>query len=159
MNISASDERLLHRFLDGALAGEEAVACRSRLAAEPALRQGLAGLQQLRAAFAEARQPVMAAPAGFTAGVLAAARRLPTQVELREAGDWDAVAGPGMVRLCRRLLLAAAVLFGLGLLSQSGLFGDGRADTLQAAPDEVHREMQRLDALPLLEPGMERRRQ
>lgn len=159
MKLPASDERLLHRFLDGAMGGDEAAACRARLQAEPQLRQGLAALQQLRAAFAEARQSAAVAPAGFTAGVLAAARRLPSRDDLRDAGEWGSEAGQGLLRLCRRLLLAAAVLFGLGLLSQAGLFGDGRADTLQAGPDDVQREMDRLDSLPLPGPGTERRRQ
>jgi len=47
--------------------------------------------------------------------------------------------------LCRRLLVAAAVLFGLGLLWHAGVFGEGRGDSLQAAPGDVQREMDRLD--------------
>lgn len=149
MNFPASDDRLLHRFLDGVMGADEAAACRARLQAEPRLRQQLQALQQLRVAFTEARQPATVAPAGFTTGVLAAARRLPSRDDADLDGAWGEGGQQGLLRLCRRLLLAAAVLFGLGLLTQAGLFGDGRADTLQAAPGDVQREMDRLDAVPL----------
>ena len=68
-------------------------------------------------------------------------RQLPARdrLEQQEVGD-------RVVRLCRRLLLAAAVLFGLGLVWHSGLL-DTRSDQLEAAPDEIHQEMERLDAL------------
>lgn len=142
MKLSTRDLRLLHRFLDGAMGGDEVVAFRTRVEAEPQLRQELQALQQQQRAFQDARQPVVAAPAGFTAGVLAAARRLPNRTELHESE-----ASEGMRRLCRRLLIAAALLFGLGLAWHVGVFGDDRADTLQAAPGDVKREMDRLDAL------------
>lgn len=141
MTSSATDTRLLHRFLDGELAEAEAQALRTRLAAEPDLRAALQALQQQHQAFAAAARSGFAPSAGFTQGVLAAARRLPSRTALREAE-----AGEGLVRLCRRLLLAAVVLFGLGLLWHGGLFGGSNAP-LQAAPDEVAREMERLDAI------------
>jgi len=142
MNLSTRDLRLLHRFLDGAMVGDEVLAFRARVEAEPHLRQELQSLQQQQRAFQDARQPVMVAPAGFTAGVLAAVRRLPNRTELQESGLTE-----GMARFCRRLLIAAALLFGLGAAWHVGVFGDDRADTLQAAPGDVKREMDRLDAL------------
>lgn len=140
MTSSHDDLKSLHRFLDGELDAAANAALRARLAAEPELRQLLAGEQRLRDGFAAARTPVVAAPAGFTAGVLAAVRRLPSrdQLELQEVGD-------RIVRLCRRLLIAAAVLFGLGLVWHSGLL-DAHTDKLEAAPDEIRSEMERLDA-------------
>lgn len=147
MNLSAHDERLLYRFLDGALAGAELAAVQQRLAAEPALQRALDGLREQQRAFAtagslSAGRSGGGAPAGFTAGVLAAARRLPTRLELREAEQGDR-----LLQMCRRLLIAAAILFGVGLAWQFGVVGGSRADTLQAAPDDVRREMERLDGL------------
>lgn len=151
MKLSATDERLLHRFLDGELPDQEAAACRTRLEsgleADAVLRQGLQELQQMRRVVAAARAPLVAAPAGFTAGVLAAARRLPSREQMQKLEVEQAAVGQGLMTLCRRLLIAAAVLFCVGLAWQSGLFGDRRADTLQAAPGDVQREMDRLDAL------------
>lgn len=142
MQIPKNDVRLLHRFLDGELAGDEAAACRARLEREPLLRQGLQELQDRARGFAIARTTGVVAPAGFTAGVLAAVRRLPDREALRAAE-----VGPDLVVLCRRLLLAAAILFGIGLLWQSGLFVGRSTDTLQATPSVIDREMQRLDAI------------
>lgn len=141
MNLSNDDRKNLHRFLDGELDAAAAAAFRERMAADPELRGELAGERALRAGFVAARADVVVAPTGFTAGVLASVRRLPArdQIERQEVGD-------RVVRLCRRLLLAAAVLFGLGLVWHSGLFEE-RADRLEAAPDEIQREMERLDAL------------
>ncbi len=51
-----------------------------------------------------------------------------------------------LARRNRRLLLAAALLAGLGCAWHAGLFERERAATLEAAPDEVQREMERLDA-------------
>lgn len=91
------------------------------------------------AATASARRP----RADFTAGVLAAARQLPTRQQLQQADE----VGSAMV-FCRRLLFAAALLGALGLLWRSGLIAVGHgADTLQAAPDDVRHEIDRLDAL------------
>lgn len=142
MHLSPNDERLLYRFLDGELADDDAAACRARLEREPLLRQGLDELRDRVSGFATARTAVIAAPAGFTAGVLAAVRRLPDR-ELLRASEVE----PQLIVFCRRLLIAAAVVFGIGLLWNSGLFDTRRADTLQARPGEIDREMQRLDEL------------
>ncbi len=142
MKLSTRDLQLLHRFLDDAMGGDEVVAFHARIEAEPHLRQELQALQQQQRAFQDAGRPVVAAPAGFTAGVLTAVRRLPNRTELQQAQ-----LGEGMARFCRRLLIAAALLFGLGIAWHAGVFGDDRADTLEAAPADVAREMERLDAL------------
>jgi anti-sigma factor RsiW len=149
MNQSHEDLKNLHRFLDGEFDAAATAAFRARLAAAPELRRQLEAERAQREAFAAARQGVVVVPAGFTSDLLAAVRRLPSrdQLEQQEAGD-------RVVRLCRRLLLAAMFLFGLGLVWHSGMF-DAQSDKLEAAPDEVHREMERLDAL-ILEGAIER---
>lgn len=141
MNLSHDDQKTLHRFLDGELDAAAAAAFRTRLQASPELRRHLAAEQQLRGGFVAARGDAMAPPAGFAAGVLAAVRRLPSrdQLEQQEVGE-------RVVRLCRRLLVAAVLLFGLGLVWHAGLL-EARNDKLEAAPDEVQSEMERLDAL------------
>lgn len=143
MTLSGHDERLLHRFFDGALPAAEAQAVRERLASEPAWQAAHAMLLRQRELFAAAAAdaPARLRP-GFAAGVVAAVRRLPARAELREA-ELAAVVG----RWCRRVLLAAAVLFGLGLLWQVSGVVTGRGDSLQASPNDVQREMDRLDGL------------
>jgi len=140
--VSENDQRLLYRFLDGELVADEAAACRARLEREPLLRQCLQELQDGARGFATARAETMAAPAGFNAKVLAAARRLPDRAALRESE-----LGDRMMVLCRRLLIAAAILFGIGSLWHSGLLDGRSTDSLQASPAAVEREMKRLDGV------------
>lgn len=136
------DELQLQRYLDGELPPDDAAACTARLAADPAFRRRHDEARALRSAFAAARGEGRRASAGFTANVLAAARRLPSREELQQH---DVVGGGTM--FCRRILLAAAVLAALGLLWRSGLVSNPGQDTLQATPDEVQREIERLDAI------------
>ena len=145
MKLTHTEELLLHRFLDGELAAAQTAAFEARLAAEPLLRRHLEDARALRAGFAKAQISEVTGPtpsAGFTAGVIAAALRLPSRQEMERD---DVVTG--LVRGCRRLLIAAAVLFGISLAWHAGLIDGGRSATLEAAPGEVQQEMDRLDAL------------
>lgn len=145
MRLSQDDERMLDRLLDGELDASAASALQARIDAEPSLRSAFEGRQCVRAAFAAARGVQVAAPAGFTANVLAATRRLPTRGELEQAD-----VGESIVRLCQRILLAAVVVVGLGWALYGGLLDrtfSSSGSTLEAAPDDVQREMDRLDAL------------
>ncbi len=142
MQISSHDQRLLQKFSDGEMNQVEAAAFQTRLEAEPALRSGLAELEELARGFVTGRSQTFSAPAGFSASLLAEVRQLPNRIQLREAE----VSGAALV-LCRRVLIAAAILFGIGLCWHAGLFPDGRNDTLEAAPAEVEREMERLDEI------------
>src|SRR5262245_46257659 len=108
MKLTHTDELLLHRFLDGEMDSAQAVAFEARLAAEPRLRRHLEDASALRAGFAAADAGAPAPRAGFTAGVLAAARCLPDRQQLKRD---DVMAD--FVRACRRVLIAAAVLFGI----------------------------------------------
>ncbi|MBL8748202.1 MAG: hypothetical protein JNK78_03515 [Planctomycetes bacterium] len=150
MKISHDDEGNLHRLLDGELLPEAAVALRARIAAEPALAARFRALEGLRSCFAGDRfagERGSGAPlsAGFTAGVLAAARRLPSRHEMdeQEVGD-------GVIVVCRRLLLAAAVVVAFGLVWRSGVIGrvfEVSHGALEAESSEMEQEIQRLDAL------------
>jgi len=143
MQLSSADQRLLQRFHDREMGAEESVAFRRRLENEPDLRRGLAALEKLSGGFVAGREPAFAAPAGFTAGLLAEVRQLPGRIALQEAE-----LSAGALTLCRRVLLVATILFGLGLCWQAGLFDVEGATTLEATPvDEVEREMKRLDAI------------
>lgn len=142
MKISPEDERNLDRLQDGALAPAEAAALRARLDAEPLLRAEWAARQHFRSARAAAGATTFAAPAGFTASVLAATRRLPSRREIEEQEI-----GTSIVRICRRILIAAAVVVGLGFAWQAGFFGGGRDSRLEASPNELQKELERLDAM------------
>ncbi|MCC7398497.1 MAG: hypothetical protein IT455_15610 [Planctomycetes bacterium] len=135
------EDLLLQRYLDGELDAAARAACDARLLTEPQLRQRLDSLRGFAAGFAAMRAEGRRAPAGFTAAVVAAARRLPSRQELQQA---DVTAGA--VAFCRRLLLAAAILTVGALGFHFGLFRH-QPSTLQATPDEVQQEMDRLDSL------------
>jgi anti-sigma factor RsiW len=141
------DELLLQRYLDDRLDPAQRAAFDARLAAEPALQRAAAAAQALRLGFAAARGAgpghATGPSAGFTAGVLAAARQLPSRPQLERA---DLAAGAAS--FCRKLLLAAAIVAGLGALWQSGIVSRSATPHLQAAPSiEVEREIERLDGL------------
>ena len=55
----------------------------------------------------------------------------------------------GAVRLCSRVLLAAALVLGVGLAWHAGLLDGGRSGALEAAPGTIEQEMERLDQLIL----------
>src|SRR5262245_759507 len=131
------DMLLIDRYLDGALASAELAAAKTRLEAEPALRACLQARTRLRRGFVAGRAATFAAPAGFAEGVVAAARRLP--VAPGEPAERT-------VRVCRRLLIAAAAVMIGALLWRSGLFREGGNGTLQAAPDAAQRVIDALDA-------------
>lgn len=141
MNLPHRDELHLQRWLDGELSPPEAAAFEARVAAEPLLRRRAEAARGLRHAFAGARAAVMRPSATFTTDLLAAARRLPSRDQLQQA-DLAASA----VAFCRRLLLAAAVLAVAGFSWHAGCSEHAGPETLQASPDEVLREMQRIDA-------------
>lgn len=136
--LAANDERLLNRFVDGELPATAMDDCRRRLEQEPRLRQHLQELQAVRACFRTASPAAVAAPAGFTAGLMAAVRqRSLTQSWRDEAGD-----APQLTRLCRRLLVAAALLIGTAAIWHLGLFRHHEPSVVEAA-----NELQRLDRL------------
>jgi len=138
MTRSDRDCRLLDRFLDNALTGDELAACRRRLELEPALRAQLQERAWLRRGFTAGRDDGVRPPAGFAAGVVAAARRLPAAAGAGDPRDF--------VQLCRRLLLVAAAVLVVSAVWHSGLFSGATEDTLQAAPDEVKQVLELLDA-------------
>jgi anti-sigma factor RsiW len=143
----SNDDQQLQRYLDGELSETDAAAFAARMLADNDLRQRVDAMKQVQLGFASvseasAADPV-AAPAGFTAGVLAEVRRLPSREQMQQTDLSE-----GAIRLCRRLLLAAAILLGMGLGWQSGLFSPNGSDRVEAAsPAEIEAEMQRLDDL------------
>jgi len=146
MSFSKTDQQL-QRYLDGQLSESEAAAFAARMLSDGGLRQQVETMERVRAGFASeagtAKAGVMRAPAGFTASVMAEVRRLPSREQLQQNDIAEAT-----VRLCRRLLLAAALLLGLGLGWHSGLLSPNGSDRIEAAtPEQVDAEMQRLDDL------------
>jgi anti-sigma factor RsiW len=131
MSLSSADELLVQRHVDGELAPAAAAAFAARLAAEPVLRQRVESLPALRTG-------------DFAGKVMAAVRQLPSRQQLEQAG-----AAGGAAMFCRRLLLAAALLAGLGLAWGLGLCDGGAPQELHATPDEMQRELDRLDGILL----------
>lgn len=154
MTLSTADARLLARWLDGELPGAAGAAFAARVAGEPGLAAACAAERRRRELVAAAAAvPTPRARPGFTSGVLAAVRAAGPVPRTPDADP------ELLVSFCRRILLAAAVLAVVGLAWQFGWLQAGGARggqapaTLQAAPDTVQREMERLDALLRAEEG------
>lgn len=145
MSFSETD-KLVQRFLDGELSGSEGAAFAARMLSDSTLRERVEAAQQIQSCFAaeaSSRRRDVQPAAGFTAAVISEVRRLPSRVELQQED-----LAKSAVRLCSRLLLAAALLIGLGLGLQAGLFNPNGSGQIEAAsPTEVDAEMQRLDGL------------
>ena len=127
------------RYVDGQLSPAERAAFAMRLSREPALATAVRLTQSLRAPFAAVRdaESSQLSP-GFAARVLHAARRLPTPAERGVAAPGqlldDSLADTTALPLARRMLVAAAFIFGLGLLTFGGLLRRGDSSRLEAAP-------------------------
>ncbi len=140
MTLSQRDDSLLQRHLDGALPADAAAAFAARLLAEPELARAADAARAQRALLQAAAGPARTPSARFAAGVVAAARQLPTRQQLEQA---DLVATA--IRVCRQLLVAAAILAAVGALWHAGMIGPSRADTLQASPGALEQEIRQLD--------------
>jgi anti-sigma factor RsiW len=140
----SNDDRKLQRYLDGELSPSDSAAFAAQLLTDSSLRRRAEAMKQAQVGFENLREngDFARAPAGFTARVMSEVRRLPSREQMQQQDMAE-----GAVRLCRRLLLAAAILFGVGLIWQTGLMSPNGATTVEAAPEDIQREMQRLDAL------------
>ncbi|MFN9442511.1 MAG: hypothetical protein ACK6DH_09575 [Planctomycetota bacterium] len=141
MTLEPDDTVLVQRHLDGELAAAAAAAFAARLRTEPELARAVAAAHAQRDLLRAAAGPGRRASARFAAGVLAAARALPTRLQLQQA---DAVAAA--VRTCRGVLLAAALIAAVGALWHAGLFGARAPATLQASAGEMDQAIRSLDA-------------
>ena len=143
MKLSQCDLLLLQRHLDGELDAAATAAFATRLAAEPALQRAADEAQSVRGALAMAGAGrSMRPPTSFTSNLLVAARQLPTRQQLEQADVAAAAIG-----LCRRILLAAAILAGVGLAWHAGFVNGEQPTIMQANPADVQHEVDRLDAL------------
>lgn len=142
---SVNERIVVSRYVDGEMTGDDLVSFRRRLAAEPALREIVSEVEELRGWFRRGSvlPPIPASP-GFTASVLAAARRLPTREELQAEETNARTYENELVTCARRISLAAAVVFGLSLLMFATLNVPQDASQLMANP-ELQLEMDRLD--------------
>ena len=142
MNLSHQDEMLVLRHLDGELSPMDAALLVARLDAEPALRECHAAAASLRGAFVMAREGAPRPRAGFAAGVLNAVRQLPTRLQLEQADVAERIVG-----ICRRLFLAAVLLGGIAFAVGADLFDNDASRPLQASPDEIQQELDRLEGI------------
>ena len=140
MTLDPDDRILLQRHLDGELAAAVAAAFAERLRSEPELARAAADAAAQRDLLRAAAGPGRRASPRFAAGVVAAARALPTRLQLQQA---DAVAAA--VRTCRRVLLAAAAVAAVGALWHAGLLGGSAPATLQASAGDVDQAIRQLD--------------
>lgn len=129
------------RYVDGQLSAEARVDFEARLLREPALARAVQATRELRAPFAIVRDDAPPRlPPDFAARVVVASRRLPTAAE-RGVDTADT----GTFALARRLLIAAALILGLGLLMFAGLLRHADSGRLEAAPVQ-QKKLDDLDA-------------
>lgn len=145
MSLSREDQQI-QRYVDGQLSESDAAAFAARMLSDGGLRQRVEALEQVQAGFASVldANDAKLAPAGFTAAVMSEVRRLPGRDQLQHMDVAE-----GTLRWCKRLLLAAALLCGLGLAWHSGLLSSTGSSKVEAAPGDVEREMDRLDKLAM----------
>jgi hypothetical protein len=128
------------------MTGDDLVSFRQRLAAEPALRDIVSEVEELRGWFRRGSvQPHIPASPGFTASVLAAARRLPTREELQAEETNARTYENELVTCARRISSAAAVVLGLALVIFATLNVPRDASRLEAGVNARLRAMEVLD--------------
>ena len=131
------------RYVDGELSAELRSAFEARLPRDHALAQAVSETRELRLLFAPSRDPVppVLSP-GFRTRLLQEVRSLPSRddllAELGEEGELEQAQGASS-ETARRLLLAAALIFGLALLMFSGLLRGADTARLEATPDLLRR--------------------
>jgi anti-sigma factor RsiW len=140
MTLTQSDRLQLQRHLDGALDAAAAAAFAARLLAEPQLARAADEARTQRDLLRRSAGPGLRPSPRFAAGVVAAARALPSRQQLEQS---DLVAGA--IGVCRRVLLAAACVAAVGALWHLGLVGSPSPTTLQASASEAEQEIRRLD--------------
>lgn len=143
--LNEREMRVVARYVDGELAGEESAAIERRLVQDPDLRAAVDELREFRGLFAAERDVAPPRPtAGFRDRVLGEVQRLPTADELRATETSRVVE---FEAFCRRLMVAAALLIAVGVLAFAGFVHSGDTGELEASETEVRQEMERLDAL------------
>jgi anti-sigma factor RsiW len=148
------------RYVDGQLTKAECLAFELRMQRDPQLLLAVEAVRALRVPFAAAAAvPPPPAPAGFSKRVLQAVRRLPVADETGPGATLEP-SEVGVVQLVRRSLLAAALIFGLGLLMFAGLLRRADSSRLEAAPGTHKKLLDDLDQkikARLEKPGPEKR--
>ena len=114
-----------------------------RMAAEPALRAHVEELQGMRGMFRAEPAPAVQPSLGFQARVLDEIRRLPTGEQLASV---DRAGGIEFESYCRKFLVAAALIIGIGVLVFAGLLRQADSGELEATPEAIRAEMEQLDS-------------
>ncbi len=145
---SVNERIVVSRYVDGEMTGDDLVSFRRRLAAEPALREIVSEVEELRSWFRrDAVQPPIPASSGFIASVLAAARRLPTREDLQAEETNARTYENELVTCARWISLAAAVVFGLALLTFATLNVPRDANRLEAGVNARKLVMEQFDQM------------
>jgi anti-sigma factor RsiW len=133
--MNKQDEIRLARYLDGEMPTAERAEFDTRLQRDPILRAALDSAEEPSRALRDARQEPLRAAANFSATVLDRVRRMPSRDELVQlTATEENIAA--FITYGRRLLVAAVVLFGLGLLFGFNLVRNDHGPELQAIGDK-----------------------
>ena len=135
---SRVDEMQIARYLDGEMSAADRAGFESRLQEDAALRAALQAAEESCRILREACPAPLRAPAGFRSGVLDAVRRMPSREELVQLTTSEENVAQ-VVAFARRLLVAAAVILGLGLLLGLDLLRADEGAELQA--DEADQQL------------------
>lgn len=146
--LNDADRQSAMRFVDDEMSSDECQKFEARLAKEPALAAVVDDYRGLQSAFVA--EPAPQPSAGFFERVQReVAAGGPRDGDLMTEGDAVPASLHDFEALCRRLIVAAALLIGLGLLVWGGLIRSADSGKLEASPAEMRQEMERLDALLL----------
>lgn len=122
----------IHRYLDGELPAAERQAFEVELRRDPVLREATDAAREQSQLLRRAAPATSPAPHGFRDAVMAWVRQQPSRDDLvrltgEEASTVDTV------RLARRILVAAVLVFGLALLFGMRFLGTPDPESLQAS--------------------------
>ena len=153
MNLSKTDRTLVARYIDDELDAQERAQFEQRLASDLTLSSAVTDARShrdlLRAADPVASGPVASgqvAPAGFAAGVLDSVRGMPARSELVEQVREEEAVGDA-VTFSRRIAMAAAVLFGIGVLIGAKVLLTTDTDEIQASQAQMRKLDERVKAM------------
>ena len=139
--VNKQDETRIARYLDGEMVDAESKEFDVRLQEEdPILCAALRTAQEQSRVLSDACREPLRASASFSTAVLDKVRRMPSRDELEQiTASEDNVAA--VVAYGRRLLVAAAVIFGLALLFGFNLLRDDVGPDLIADDEKLMKEL------------------
>ena len=138
------DERSIARLVDGEMSPGARAEFERRVDAEARLRGAVETAREQARLISSTDPEPMCAPLDFSAAVLDRVRRMPSRDDLmRQSHDEEVEVE--VVVFARKMIVAAAILFGLAVLFGLKMFeGSGSPQELQAEDDQMIKQIDEL---------------